>query len=182
MSGVGRVCAKIYSPNPAGPDERFVPIFHKWIRQRALGHLLLDVADYTHVPDGPGVVLVGHETTFSLDRSDGRFGLVAQRRRPFAGDAIEGVVAILQALFAVADALERDVSDAKLRFDRTRVRIAGNDRLRTPNTDDGFVRFEPVVAAAARRFLADDEIRVERLVNDRRERLTVDVLVRAPRR
>jgi hypothetical protein len=31
-----------------------VPIFHSWIQSRAIAdHLLIDVADYTHVPDGP---------------------------------------------------------------------------------------------------------------------------------
>jgi hypothetical protein len=113
-----------------------------------------------------------------LDRSDGRFGLVAQRRRPVVGDAAEGVVATLQALFTVADALERDVSDANLRLNRTRIRVEGNDRLRAPNTDEGFAGFEPVVSAAAKRLFADREIVVERLVNDGRERLAVDVLVR----
>ena len=179
MSGIGRVYVKIYAPEPAVTDERFVPIFHRWIRQRMLGSVLIDVADYTHVPDGPGVVLVGHDTAFSLDRSDGRFGLVAQGRRPFAGDATDGVVDTLQGLFAVADALERDVSEARLHLDRTRIRIEGNDRLRAPNSDEGFLRLEPIVAAAAKRVFADREIVVERLPNDRRERLAVDVLVRA---
>jgi len=179
MTDIGRVYVKIYSSEPAVPDDRFVPIFHRWIRQRTLGSVLIDVADYTHVPDGPGVVLVGHDTAFSLDRSDGRFGLVAQGRRPFAGDATDGVVDTLQALFAVADALERDVSEARLHLDRTRIRIEGNDRLRAPNSDEGFLRLEPIVAAAAKRVFADREIVVERLPNDRRERLAVDVLVRA---
>ena len=178
MSGIGRVLAKIYSPEPAVPDALFVPVFHGWIRKRAFASVLLDVADYAHVPDGPGVVLVGHETTFSLDRSDGQFGLLAQRRRPFAGDAADGVAATLQALFTVADALERDVGDANLHLDRTRIRIEANDRLRAPNTDNGFSSFQPIVSAAAQRLFADREIIVERLATDRRERLAVDVLVR----
>jgi hypothetical protein len=177
MSDIGRVCAKIFSPEPAVPDERFVPLFHKWIRQRALGGLLLDVADYTHVPDGPGMLLVGHDTAFSLDRSDGRFGLMAQRRRPFAGDAADGVVATLEALFAAADSLERDMSEAKLLLDRTRIRIDANDRLHVPNSNGGFSAFQPIVAAAARRMFSDRELVVRRLVNDRRERLAVEIVI-----
>lgn len=181
MTDIGRISTKIYSPEPAVVDDRFVPVFHKWIRSRAFGRLLIDVADYTHVPDGPGVMLVGHDITFSLDRSDGRFGLLAQRRRPFAGDAIEGVVTTLQALLAVADALERDVSEANLRLDRTRIRLEGNDRLRVPNTDLGFLNLEPIVATAVRRLFPDREIVIERSTNDPRERLAVDVLVRSER-
>ncbi|HXT16154.1 MAG TPA: hypothetical protein VN706_11030 [Gemmatimonadaceae bacterium] len=183
---VGRVCAKIYSPNAAFPDERLVPIFQQWIRDGAFAGVLLDVADYTHVPDGPGVVLVGHETTFSMDRSDGRLGLVAQHRRPFArdtgdagdgGDASGGVVATLQALFDVADELERAMVDADVRLDRTRIRVESNDRLRAPNTDAGFASFAPVIAEAARRVMGGGEVVVERVANDRRERLAVDVWV-----
>jgi hypothetical protein len=178
MSNVGRLTAKLFSPEPAVPDEHFVPIFHKWIRKRALGGVLFDVADYTHVPEGPGVVLVGHDTTFSLDRSSGQFGLLAQARRPFLGDAVEGVVATLEALFAAADAIERDVTEAGLRLDRTRIRIEANDRLRAPNTDGGFVALRLVVAAAAQRLFVDREIIVERVENDRRERLAIDVILR----
>lgn len=181
MTGIGRISAKIYSPEPAVRDDRFVPVFHRWIRRQAFDSVLVDVADYTHVPDGPGVMLVGHDITFSLDRSDGRFGLFAQRRRPFAGDEIDGVVTTLQALLAVADALERDASDANLRLDRTRIRIEGNDRLRVSNTDQGFLNLEPIVAAAARRLFPDRDISVERSANDPRERLAVDVLVRLER-
>jgi len=179
MIGLGRVCAKIYSPEPAISDERFVPIFHRWIRRRALGGLLLDVADYTHVPEGPGVVLVGHDTSFSLDRSDGRFGLLVQRRRPFVGDPVDGLASTLEALFSAADALERDADDAELRLDRTRIRIESNDRLRSPNTDEGFLTLRPIVARAAKRLFANHELVVERAPNDPGGRLAVDVLVRA---
>ena len=29
--------------------------------------MLIDVADYRHVPAGPGVLLIGHEANYSLD-------------------------------------------------------------------------------------------------------------------
>src|SRR5687768_17461533 len=40
-----RVCVKLYSPEPEGiVDEAaaFVPIFHEWIRERALNLVLID--------------------------------------------------------------------------------------------------------------------------------------------
>ena len=80
-----RVCVKLFAAEPGVPDSAFVPIFHEWIRDRALGLVLLDVADYTHVPDSPGVMLIAHEAAFSLDRTDGRLGLLAQQRRPIDG-------------------------------------------------------------------------------------------------
>lgn len=177
MTDVTRIYAKIFSPEPSVRDEHFVPIFHRWIRGRMLGGVLIDVADYTHVPEGPGVMLVGHEVTFSLDRADGRFGLAAQRRRPFEGDAVDGIVATLESLFAAAAALERDAPDVGLALDRTRLRIELNDRLRGPNSDAAFLELRPMVAAAARRAWPNRSVVVERSVNDARDRLAMDVLI-----
>ena len=30
-----------------------IPVFHRWIQEQALPGLLIDVADYRHVPEGP---------------------------------------------------------------------------------------------------------------------------------
>ena len=40
-------------------DLHFVPIFHSWIQAQAVPeHLLIDVADYAHVHNGPGTCLI----------------------------------------------------------------------------------------------------------------------------
>ena len=54
----------------------FVPVFHSWIQNHAVPeHMLIDVADYAHVHNGPGTLLVAHEANFYTDRIDGRLGL-----------------------------------------------------------------------------------------------------------
>src|SRR5258708_12787722 len=55
-------------------------VFHRWIQRGGQPELLIDVADYAHVPAGPGVVLVGHEGSYSLDNADNRLGLLYQRK------------------------------------------------------------------------------------------------------
>ena len=37
-----------------------VAVFHQWIRDGVCPEMLIDVADYRHVPAGPGVLLIGH--------------------------------------------------------------------------------------------------------------------------
>lgn len=171
-----RVCAKLYAPEPAVPDSAFVPVFHDWIRRRAIGGVLLDVADYTHVPDGPGVVLVGHEFTYSLDRSDGRFGLLVQRRVSTGLSAEDAVTATLQALLGVAEKLEthRTIRGA-IRFDRTVVRIESNDRPRASNDIDGLGVLRRASEAASSRVYPDVEARVNLVYGDPRNRLAVTV-------
>jgi hypothetical protein len=34
--------------------EAVIPVFHRWIQEQIFDELLLDVANYSHVPDGPG--------------------------------------------------------------------------------------------------------------------------------
>jgi hypothetical protein len=39
------------------------PLFHEWIRtDRLPDETFIDVADYSHLKDGPGVVLVAHRS------------------------------------------------------------------------------------------------------------------------
>ena len=53
---------KIYVEDDSAVDlSRFIDVFHSWIKQQLLDELLIDVADYRHVPAGPGVILIGHE-------------------------------------------------------------------------------------------------------------------------
>jgi hypothetical protein len=175
-----RVCVKLYSTEPGIPDSTFVPIFHEWIRGRALGMVLLDVADYTHVPDSPGVMLIAHETTFSLDRSDGRFGLLAQQRRPIVGNADDAIATTLRQALLVADRLEADRRLAgRLAFDRTSIRIEANDRLRSPNSEIGFAAFEPWARTGVSRVYPHASIRAIPLAAPPRERLAIDVEILA---
>ena len=47
--------------------ERFIEVFHRWIREHTLDEMLIDIADYRHVPAGPSVLLVGFEADYSLE-------------------------------------------------------------------------------------------------------------------
>jgi hypothetical protein len=184
MSGIEdlqRVCVKIYAPEAQVGDQEFVPIFHEWIRNHAIeGLVLFDVADYAHVPESPGVVLVAHEAHFALDRSDGRFGLLVQRRVDMGAPSAEVIATTVRQAFQVVDELESDPRlKGRIRFDRSTVRIEANDRLRAPNTEDGWRAFEPVVKAGLAKASVGQGGRVSRVQNDPRDRLAADVEVAA---
>lgn len=180
MDGLYRVCVKIFAAQHEIEDDAalFVPIFHEWIRDQLLDLVVLDVADYAHAPESPGIMLVCHEVSFSLDRSDGRFGLMVQRRTPVDGGAVDAVASTMRLAVEVAARLERDPRVAgKLRFDPARLRVEANDRLLAPNSDAGYQDFGPVVRkAAAAAFVGTGPI-VERVDNDSRDRLALDVSV-----
>ena len=80
-------------------------------------------------------------------------------------------ITIRQAL-QVAAKLEADPRlEGRLSFDRSTIRIEANDRLRAPNTEDGYRTLEPVIRRAIAEVLADQAPSVTRVANDPRDRL-----------
>ena len=131
-----RIVIKLYIDNADKIDrEAIVPVFHKWIQEQGLsGHLLIDVADYLHVAHGPGVVLISHEANLALDDTDGRTGLLYQRKRPFGHGFADRLATAFGATLEAASRLEMDPGHAgaiKFRTDEVSVRIA--DKLHAPN-------------------------------------------------
>jgi rhodanese-related sulfurtransferase len=117
--------------------EPFVGIFHRFIQSGALEGLLIDVADYSHVPRGPGILLVGHDVDYGLDQQGGRTGLLTVRKR--FGDATLADVlrdSLRRALGAVR-AIEAEGSSG-VRFDTGTLDIQLVDRLASPNSTDAW--------------------------------------------
>src|SRR4051812_11582752 len=76
-----KIGVKLFTSNPSIHLEDVVPVFHSWIQQQALaGQLLIDVADYLHVPQGPGVVLVAHGPNSAPAQPAPALGLLSQRK------------------------------------------------------------------------------------------------------
>jgi hypothetical protein len=174
--GFYRACVKVYASESKVEDDAalFVPIFHEWIRDGALDMVMLDVADYAHAPDSPGIVLVCHEVSFSMDRSDGRFGILAQRRTPVDGTPEDAVARTLGHTLEVAKKLQADPRVSKvLKLDVSNVRVESNDRLRLPNSDAGYAVFAPMVTEAVHRVTGSWPA-VSRVANDPRDRLAVE--------
>ncbi len=156
-----------------GPAD-FVPVFHRWIQAHVLpDHLPIDVADYAHVADGPGTLLVTSEANVHMERAGGRLTLAYVRKRPIDG----GLRTVFDAALTAARLMEREPSLAgRLAFGTDEFRVTFNDRLGTPNTDEGYaaVRAEVADAAAA---AVGRRVEVSRVANDPLERLEVRVTV-----
>ena len=117
---------------------RAIPVFHRWIQDGVLtDELAIDVADYRHVPDGPGVILVAHEAIYGLDQGDGSLGLLYDRRTAVDGTPQERLRQAARAALTACRLLEEDAElGGDLRFDAGRIQVSVNDRAIAPNTDD----------------------------------------------
>ncbi len=113
-----------------------VPIFHDWMRDQLWEELLLDIADYSHVYQGPGVVLIGHEGNYSVDNTDGRLGVRYNRKAALGGSNHDRLVQGTRAALNACRALGADPRLAgKVRFNGREIELFINDRLIAPNDE-----------------------------------------------
>ena len=129
------VNVKLFVKNAEQVDlETLVPVFHGWIQKQGSGELLLDVADYRHVPSGPGVVLIGHQGNYSLDNAGGRLGVRYNRKAPLEGTNHDRLAQATQAALSACRRLEAEPSLAgSIQFDGREIEVFINDRLLAPN-------------------------------------------------
>ena len=131
-----------------------IPIFHNWIQNRILPELLIDVADYRHVHDGPGIVLIGHEADYSIDQTDGRVGLRYNRKAPLRGTNQEKLSQALCAALVSAKHLQQDTRlNNKFHFNGREIDLFVNDRLLAPNNEETRRSLDPDLRSFANRFL-----------------------------
>jgi hypothetical protein len=128
---------KVLVQNPGDVDlEPLIPVFHGWIQDQAPGELLLDIADYRHVPAGPGVILIGHEGDYSVDNIDNRMGVRYNRKATLAGTNEDRLKQATREALTACRRLEEDPRlGGKLRFGGQEIEIFINDRLLAPNSD-----------------------------------------------
>lgn len=128
------------------PLEPFIGLFHRFIQEQAVLGLLVDVADYAHVPEGPGVVLIGHDVDYSIDSTGGQTGLLTTRKH-YAQDGLSLAEllrdTLAKALVAIR-AIEEDGSSG-LKFDLSRFEIQLLDRLAV-SADGALESFEAEIA------------------------------------
>jgi len=114
--------------------EPLIPVFHSWIENQNGDELLIDVADYTHVPAGPGVVLIGHEGNYSVDNSGNRLGVRYNRKAVQHGNNLDVLTQATRAALTACQRLEAEPRlTGKFRFNGQDIEIFINDRLVAPN-------------------------------------------------
>jgi hypothetical protein len=129
------VNVKLLLQNPAEARlEPLIPVFHSWIEAQNGDELLIDVADYAHVPAGPGIVLIGHEGNYSVDNTGNRLGVRYNRKAAVSGGNQDCLAQAARAALSACRRLEEEPRlNGKFRFNGQEVEIFVNDRLIAPN-------------------------------------------------
>jgi hypothetical protein len=128
--------------------EDFIEVFHDWIRcDKITDDVVIDVADYAHVPGGPGVLLIAHEGHYVVDVHEGQWRLAYNRKRgPKDVSLRERLEVPLRRLVHAATLLSKEPRfDGGLEFatDDWTLRIL--NRLHAPNEDSTMHSVEPSI-------------------------------------
>ncbi len=134
-----QVAVKVFAEaDPSVTPEAYIRAFHTWIQIRAItDELLVDVTDYSHVGDGPGVLLIAHGAQYGVNTADGRLGLTYAMKRDEPGPLADKLRTALSRALAAAKRLEGDLR-GKIRFGGGELQIRIDSRLVAPNTDETF--------------------------------------------
>jgi len=176
-----RLGIKVFVEQPAAlRSEDFIPVFHRWIQTRRLAEVLIDVADYGHVHQGPGVVLLCHAANYALDLEEGRPGLSYVRKRSAPGAFAERLADAVRAALQAARLLEEEPSwSGKLRFGASRLRFRIHDRLLAPNNAATLAAVRPALEALGARLHGGAPVQLHPL-EDPRALFTVDLVASSP--
>ena len=137
-------------------------IFNDWIPETS-AETLVDVADYSHVPDGPRTLLVGHEHNYALDCSDGRLGLYCARKIEIDGGLGERIRSALMTTLQACRRLERESEFAGMvRFRGDELLLTVNDRLNAPNTEETASVLEPHLRSVLGSMYPGAEVAIDR--------------------
>src|SRR5262249_48927247 len=97
----------------------------------------LDVADYRHVYQGPGIVLIGHEADYSIDNTDGQLGLRYNRKARLEGSNLNRLTQAARAALTAAERLQADARlNGKCNLNGQNIQIFVNDRALAPNVTE----------------------------------------------
>jgi hypothetical protein len=152
-----KIAIKLFVGTDTFAPAEFIPIFHRWIQTQALeGHLLIDVADYAHVPAGPGSLLVSSQANIHMDRGENRLGLVYVRKLPIDGattfrDRLHGV--LIETLKAAIKLEQEPDLAGRLKFRTDEIAIRIHDRLLAPNTTEMFDEIKPDIESVVGQFV-----------------------------
>jgi hypothetical protein len=170
-----KINVKVFTAAPNQvPLTDFIDIFHGWIQ--ATDGVYHDVADYSHMQGGPGIVLVAADANVSIDETGNRRGLLYSQKSQLGGSNLEKLSMVLRSALENCQRLEEEPAlGGKLKFTGNEVEIVVNDRLVAPNTEETFDEIRPDVDLLALRLYSTTNFTLLQNKKDPRQRLGMTI-------
>lgn len=145
-----RINVKLFvdAPDPV-PVDALLPVFARWREDTANPAEWVDLADYAHVPRGPGVMIIGRQGNLALDLADPGPGILYANKKALAGSVSERVLDTFRRALALTRALLEEPGFPSGIVPRPAAwELVFNDRIHAPNTDATHAVLGPDVDAA----------------------------------
>lgn len=154
-----RINAKLFVTDETAVSlTAIIPVFHRWIQTQAVPGLLIDVADYKHVKDGPGILIIGHEGDYALDQENGRSGLLYTRKREWHTDDFKDRLRLVIGLAVQATQILANEESLSIEFRTDELRLTFPDRLNAPNTPETLATLQDDITAVLTEIYGSDGI------------------------
>ena len=153
------------------PLTDFIEIFHGWIQ--ATDGDYHDVADYSHMQAGPGIVLIANDANVSIDETDNRRGLLFSQKSRLSGSNQEKLRSVFRDALENCRKLEEvPALRGKLRFAMNEALVSVNERLIGANSQESFDEIKNEIDVFAKQMFGSSDVSFER-DSDPRRRLHV---------
>src|SRR5450432_2818568 len=171
-----RTQVKFFLDNPTVDLSAFSGVFQRWIQQKALEGQLIDVADYRHVFQGPSIVLIGHDSDYTIEARKGRTGLLYTRKRHADPDLPTQLRTSLRLALIACQLLEAEASfKPRLKFRADEFELRFVDRLQLPNRPESFDLIKDDLRAVLTSLYGSDAVDFAPISQDARYLFTVAV-------
>ena len=156
------------------PLTAFIDVFHSWIQ--ASDGIYYDVADYSHVAAGPGVILIAYEANIGIDETGGRRGLLYSRKQSLDGANRDKLRRVFKTALENCRRLEEEAAlKGKIKFSGDEALLIVNDQLLAPNTAETFSAVRPDLEELARTLYGGADFSLLPDTQDPRKRFSVQI-------
>ena len=145
----------------------FLEIFNRWRKEK---HPLewVDLADYAHVPKGPGIVLIGNRGNLSFDLGDPAPWILYAAKKGLTGTHRER----LQSAFLTGMDLSSRLSmennfPREVRLQTSALELRFNDRLATANSEATDIEIRPAIVDTLNALMGTGNYRMKSMPDPR---------------
>ena len=160
------------------PLTAFIDLFHGWIQ--ASDGVYHDVADYSHMHQGPGIVLVAPDFYVSVDETGGRRGFLFSQKARLEGTNQERLVRVFRDALENCRRLQAEPTlQRKIEFRFDEFEITLNDRLLAPNGEESYQAFKAEIEPFVSRVFGGAPVSLQQ-ESDARRRVRLGIQAMAP--
>jgi len=160
------------------PLAAFIDLFHGWIQ--ASDGVYHDVADYSHMHQGPGIVLIAPDFNVSVDETGGRRGFLFSQKARLEGSNQERLTRVYQCAIETCRRLQAEPAlQGKIEFRFDEFEITLNDRLLAPNGDESYQALKAEIEPFVSRLFGGAPVSLQQ-ESDARRRVRLRIQAMAP--